>query len=219
MIIKIGGITTVADAWAAIDAGADMLSFNLNPTHRHTLSLPECAAIAANLRTRRRERPLTLVGVFADWPVEQVLHALDSCYLDLAQMAGQEPSETLAALGERGVKWLRPLNETDLHASMDLYPLRQTPPAWIIDANPPGQSGNTGRDITWRAVRRVSLQAPIVLAGGLNLENIAAAIEVVRPWGVESVHGVESTPGRKDPRKLVAFVKTVQAAVAGLADD
>ena len=83
-------------------------------------------------------------------------------------------------------------------------------PALLIDASVVGEYGGTGVTADWTAAERLARQFPLLLAGGLTAENVAAAIERVHPWGVDSASGVESAPGKKDPAKMKAFVAEVK---------
>ncbi len=213
MKVKICGITTLDDALAAVEAGADLLGFNFFPKSPRCLSLDACARITQELR--RRASTVTLVGVFVNPTRETVELALEKCALDLAQLSGDEPPALVQALGERAYKALRPSNPEELHRSLAIYPLRPNPPSVLIDANCPGEYGGTGQSAEWNLAAELSRQAPLLLAGGLTPANVAAAIHQVTPWGVDVASGVEFAPGRKDARKMAAFV---QAARTGRKD-
>jgi len=112
----------------------------------------------------------------------------------------------LAALGGRAFKAFRgvPVNVSGY--------ARGVAPALLIDASVTGAYGGTGVTADWAAAAELSRQFPLLLAGGLTAENVAAAIERVRPWGVDTASGVESAPGRKDAAKMKAFVQAVREA-------
>ena len=116
----------------------------------------------------------------------------------------------LAALGERGLKALRPADAEDLERSLLRYPKRSTPPAWLVDAFRPGEYGGTGQTADWSLASGLAARAPVLLAGGLRPENVRAAVLQVRPWGVDVASGVESAPGRKDFQKMTALIRAVR---------
>lgn len=206
MKIKICGITTLDDALTALDAGATMLGFNFYPPSPRYVERTACAELVAALRGRGRAA--TLVGVFVNMPPDEVRRILDECGLDLAQLSGDEPPADLALLGERAFKAIRPRGADEARRLAASYAVRSTPPALLVDAAVgAGQFGGTGRPGDRDAARAVAAQYPILLAGGLRPENVAAAIAAVQPWGVDVASGVESSPGRKDAAKMKAFVR------------
>jgi phosphoribosylanthranilate isomerase len=208
MKVKICGITTLEDALASVDAGADLLGFNFYPASPRCISIETCARITAVLKARGCV--VGLVGVFVNVSPAEMLATLDACALDLAQLSGDEPPETLAELRGRGFKALRPAHPVELEADLLRYPAHVPAPAWLVDAFRPGAYGGTGQTADWTAARRLTSTAPILLAGGLKPENVAEAVRQVRPWGVDTASGVESTPGRKDEHKLRAFIQAVR---------
>jgi len=215
MKIKICGITTLDDALAAIDAGADLLGFNFYPQSPRYIEQANCAELVNRLRGRGER--VTLVGVFVNVSPDAVAACLDACNLDYAQLHGDEPPEELAALGPWAFKAIRPANAEeakrqvlrylpaapDGHDTLVADPPR---PAFLLDAAAPGQFGGSGQQADWHMARVLARRWPILLAGGLRPDNVAAAIEIVHPWGVDVASGVEVSPGRKDPAKMRAFV-------------
>jgi len=204
--IKICGITCLDDALAALDAGADMLGFNFYPPSPRHVERAACAELVGALRGRGYTA--TLVGVFVNAPPADVNRILDACGLDLAQLSGDEPPADLAFLGERAFKAIRPRDTAEARILAAAYPIRGAPPAWLLDASVgAGQFGGTGQTGDWAAARGLAARQPILLAGGLRPENVAAAIAAVQPWGVDVASGVESSPGRKDEAKMKTFVR------------
>jgi phosphoribosylanthranilate isomerase len=204
MKVKICGLTTLEDALAALEAGADLLGFNFYPPSPRFIPPAKCAALVGELR--KRGCTAALVGVFVNASAEQMQTTLELCQLDLAQLSGDESPETLAQLGPRAFKALRPANPTALADSLNRYTPRPTPPAWLVDAYRAGEYGGTGQTADWRLASGLARQAPILLAGGLNPGNVAEAVRQVQPWGVDVASGVESTPGRKDTAKMRTFI-------------
>jgi phosphoribosylanthranilate isomerase len=206
MKTKICGITHLDDALAALDAGADMLGFNFYPPSPRYIERTTCIRLVEAIRSRGLAA--TLVGVFVNTPPAEVNRILDECGLDLAQLSGDEPPADLARLGERGFKAIRPRDVAEARILAVPYAHRSAPPGLLVDASVgAGQFGGTGRPGDWAAARVLAAQHPILLAGGLKPENVAAAVAAVQPWGVDVASGVESSPGRKDEAKMKAFVR------------
>lgn len=207
--IKICGITELHDAIAAIEAGADMLGFNFYPPSPRSVSAKQCAQISAVLN---KEFPhITLVGVFVNFPNHEAEQILSDCGLHLAQLHGDETPETLATFQAKAYKAFRGIPEQQDYTEY----VRATPhvfPAFLLDASVKGLFGGSGKTTDWSAAENLAKIFPILLAGGLTSENVAAAISHVRPWGVDTASGVEHLPGKKDIGKMKAFVKAVRSA-------
>jgi len=202
MHIKICGITTLQDARSAIDAGADYLGFNFHPASPRSISAKACSEMTSVLS---REYPqVRRVGVFVNMPLDEVRSILEGCGLDLAQLHGDETPQDLAALGARAFKAFRgvPLDVKG-YARLEASVL-------LLDAAAKNEYGGTGRTADWPAAAELAKKFPMFLAGGLNPENVAAAVKQVKPWGVDVASGVESSPGRKEAQKLEAFVRAAR---------
>ena len=133
MNIKICGITTLDDALAAVEAGADMLGFNFYPPSPRCIEPAACAAMIAALRAHGA--PTTMVGVFVNMPPDRVAAILDECGLDLAQLSGDEPPSDLVMLGERAFKGIRPSDAAEAVALAARYVVRSAPPVLLVDAS------------------------------------------------------------------------------------
>jgi phosphoribosylanthranilate isomerase len=221
MKVKICGITTLEDALAAIDAGADLLGFNFYPRSPRFIERETCAALVNRLRGRGQR--VTLVGVFVNAAPEVVTACLDACNLDYAQLHGSESPEDLAALAPWAFKAIRPAGTVEakrealryLPVGFDGYDtLVADPPrpAFLLDAAVPGQFGGSGQVADWDMARVLARRWPLLLAGGLRPDNVADAIAAVHPWGVDVASGVESSPGHKDAAKMRAFVAAARRA-------
>jgi len=208
MKVKICGITTLEDALAAVEAGADLLGFNFYPKSPRCLTLEACAHITGELR--RRSCAALLVGVFVNSTPEMVALALEKCALDLAQLSGDETPAEVQAIGERAFKALRPYNAEQLRQALASYPTRHISPSVLIDACRPGEYGGTGQRADWDLAAGFASQLPLLLAGGLNPGNVAEAVHRVNPWGVDVASGVEFAPGRKDAGKMAAFIQAAR---------
>ena len=210
MKVKICGLKTLEEARAALEAGADLLGFNFYPSSPRYIPPAACAKLVAALRAE--SCAARLVGVFVNASPDEITAILDGCDLDLAQLSGDESPETLNALGGRAYKALRPADASALALSLRQYPPAAAAPAWLVDAYRPGEYGGTGQSADWSLARQLARQAPILLAGGLTPDNVAAAVRQVRPWGVDVASGVESAPGVKDPALVRAFIQAARGA-------
>ncbi len=217
--IKICGIKTLPNALAAIEAGADLLGFNFYPKSPRYIAPESCAEITAILR--EKHPAITLVGVFVNSRAHEVRAALQTARLHLAQLHGDEPPEMLAELQPHAFKALRLKSDVGTDWKTDnrisgfirYFVSQSAPPptpALLVDAAAPGLYGGSGQIANWSAASELSKQFPLLLAGGLTLENVAEAIRKVQPWGVDVASGVESAPGIKDREKMQAFVKAVR---------
>lgn len=201
--IKVCGITTWTDACRAVDCGADALGFNFyRPSPRYI------TPHAARRIIARLPKHVACAGVFVNEPIEFVLRARNISGINLAQLHGEEPPELVARIAERMVtiKVFRVSPQFRVTA-LKRY---KAADAYLLDGFSPRLRGGTGRTVDWRLARRAGRFGPIVLAGGLNPENITEAIRKARPAAVDVNSGVESAPGRKDVKKLRAFFEAVE---------
>ena len=166
--IKICGITTLVDALAAAEAGADYLGFNFYAKSPRCIDAQACAKITAVINA---EHPsIQLVGVFVNASVLDILSIMQACSLDLAQLHGDESPDMVKQLGPRAFKAFR-----GIPANPDGY-FRNEPPACLIDASVKGAYGGTGITADWGAAARLARKYPLFLAGGLNPDNVAEAV-------------------------------------------
>jgi phosphoribosylanthranilate isomerase len=199
--IKICGIKTVNDALAAMDAGADMLGFNFYPKSPRYIDPGQCRDVMAVMR---KYAQITYVGVFVNASLAEIRATMETCALTLAQLHGDETPEMLNALYGRAFKAFRGLPLT-----LNGY-VSEDAPAFLVDASVKGSYGGTGVRADWSGAARLAKQYPLLLAGGLTPENVANAVQLVKPWGVDVASGVELSPGVKDPVKMHAFVQAVR---------
>ena len=210
MIVKICGIKTLADALAAVDAGADMLGYNFYPKSKRYISINECVEIQTELVERGMD--IISVGVFVNASYETILTTLEICALNLVQLHGDESPELLAELGEWAFKAIRPQSAAEALDAAEKYPQRENAPALLVDAYHPSAYGGSGVVGDWSLARALAAQAPILLAGGLTPENVGEAVRQVDPWGVDVASGVEASPGFKDVAKISAFIAAARSA-------
>ena len=212
--VKICGITTLPDALAAVEAGADLLGFNFFPGSPRYVEIEACREITSVLRS---ESPaITLVGVFVNRPAEDVDTILRRCSLDLAQLHGDESPDIVAYFSGRAFKAVRLSAERVTEKPMELVAeftraRDGAHPALLVDAASPGLYGGSGQTADWSAAAALARQYPLLLAGGLTPENVAGAMRQVQPWGADVASGVELGPGRKDPAKMRAFVQAARS--------
>ena len=203
--VKICGITNAADALAAIDAGADLLGFNFYEQSPRFVTSADAERIG-----RQLPKKVDAVGIFVNAPTADVAALCESLKLDAAQLHGDETAETVAELAGSVpvVKAFR------VDPDFDLKMLNNYPSAFafLFDAALTGQYGGMGRTTDWDAARRASARHRIILAGGLKVENVAAAVRIVRPYGIDVASGVESKPGRKDHGRMREFIQEVRRA-------
>ena len=201
--VKICGITRVADGLAAAEAGADMIGLMLYEKSPRHVSLQTAAEIARALP------PFVLrVGVFVNPTEELVLRAIADCGVTLLQFHGDEPPEFCTQFGMMSMKAFRIRDAGSLAALPDY-----STEAYLLDAYSADALGGTGAKFNWElAIEAKKLGRPIVLAGGLTPENVAEAVRQVQPFGVDVSSGVESSPGKKDPAKVRAFIAGVRNA-------
>jgi phosphoribosylanthranilate isomerase len=199
--IKICGITNLADAQVAVEAGVDALGFNFYAQSPRHLTLPAAADISMQIPTF-----VMRVGVFVNAGEKVIKRAISECGLAMLQFHGDEPPEFCLQFGLMSMKAFRIRNAKSLKELLK-YPTA----AWLLDAYSAAGRGGTGEKFNWDlAVEAKKFGNPIFLAGGLTPENVAAAVRQVRPFGVDVASGVESAPGKKDPDKVRAFIAAVR---------
>ena len=219
--VKICGITNVKDALMAIDAGADALGFNFYAKSARCISLATMQQIRVELE--RHSLPVERVGVFVNH-LDPLPVAVDG-RLHTIQLHGDETPEQLVDLVTKadalriGVWRAFRCKENSLVDVANYLKrcelLGALPRAVLLDAYAPDAFGGTGKVVDWNSVReqRHLLHGlPLILAGGLTPENIAAAIRTAEPVGVDVASGVESSPGKKDAAKVRDFIAAVKSA-------
>jgi phosphoribosylanthranilate isomerase len=201
--VKICGITNAADALAAIDAGANLLGFNFYAKSPRHITEAEAAKIRPQL-----PKKIKAVGVFVNAPPAEAAALCKSLKLDAAQLHGDETPETVAEMARSLTVFKAFRVEPDFRLeTLDEYAEAF---AFLFDAANTGQYGGTGRITDWDVARRAAVGRRIILAGGLNAENVAAAVRIVRPYAVDVASGVESKPGKKDHGRLREFIREVR---------
>jgi phosphoribosylanthranilate isomerase len=206
MNVKVCGITRLEDAEFAIALGAWALGFNLWPPSPRSVD----PGVAAGIERAVRRRVET-VGVFVNQPLDEIVGLVDALNLTHVQLHGDEGPSFCSAVAQRtGAKVIKALRIA--HAS-DLQDVERYHTDYhLLDTQGTGARemyGGTGRTWDWTLLAHRRSKIPLLVAGGLNAENVAEAIAATRPWGVDVNSGVESAPGIKDHNKLEAFFTVV----------
>lgn len=200
--VKICGITNLADAHVAVEAGADALGFNFYEKSPRFVTISQAAEIS------KQVPPFVMrVGVFVNAPEEIILRAMGEVGLTMLQFHGDEPPEFCTQFGLMSMKAFRIRGAE----SLKQIPNYQTD-AYLLDAFSRTAIGGTGEKFNWDlAVEAQKFGKPVFLAGGLTPENVAEAVRKVQPFGVDVSSGVESSPGKKDAGKVKAFISAVKS--------
>jgi len=208
--VKVCGITSYRDASMALSLGADALGFNFfSPSPRYIDP-------ASARRIISRLPPfVTAVGIYvnADDPLELERGAFRAG-VSVLQLHGDETPDYCRRIAHwKLIKTLR-VGAAFRPKGLEAFPVS----AFLLDTRDRTRYGGTGKTFDWKAVGAIRTKRPLVLAGGLRAENVAEAIRIVRPYAVDVCSGVESEPGRKDRRKLVAFMNEVRRAIRDIDD-
>ena len=198
MFVKICGITNESDALLSVAMGADALGFVFAPSPR------QIAPTIARDIARRLPPEILTVGLFRDESPKRVVEVVNSMGLRGAQLHGHESPAEAKWVADRVPFTIKAFGVGDhLLEKVDQY----TVDALLIDSPNPG----SGQVFDWSLAERMPVGKRIILAGGLTLENVADAIEAVRPWGVDVSTGVEASPGKKDALKVRYFINNAKA--------
>jgi phosphoribosylanthranilate isomerase len=204
--VKICGITRPADARRAADLGAWAVGMVFWPHSPRRCAIEDAEAIGAELHRR-----LQLAGVFVNATLDEVASTADRCGLTLLQLHGDEgPAYCREAARRTGCKVMKAVRVRDAAQVQDLQ--RFHTDFHLLDAYSPRTPGGTGETFAWELARGHGGEPPVVLSGGLTPENVGAAIAAAGPFAVDTASGTEAEPGRKDPAKLKAFFRAVEAA-------
>ena len=215
--IKICGTTSLEDARVAVDAGADALGFIFAESPRK-IALVQAQEIIAQL-----PKGVEKIGVFVDDKPERIVEIVAELGLTGVQLHGNESPLHVGSLrkgtseGTRILKAVR-LNDPAAGSQLAVYGAnrRLLPDAILLDSGSAEKPGGTGEKFEWRqwagVAHQLAERMATVVGGGLTAENVAQALKILTPWGVDVVSGVEQSPGKKDHKKVRAFVAAARAA-------
>ena len=198
--IKICGLTSLDDAQAAKEAGADFLGFVLYPKSPRGISASALCRIVERIIGRPK-----IIGVFVNESRADILRITSDCNLYAVQLHGDESVGDFADMPVPVWRALHVYNGKTVPKA-DQWPAER----YVMDAAASGQYGGTGTTTDWPVAARLAKRFSVMLAGGLTPENVSEAIRIVQPTGVDVASGVEKEPGRKDYKKLKAFIEAVQ---------
>jgi phosphoribosylanthranilate isomerase len=209
--VKICGITRVKDALAAAHAGADAVGLVFWSGTPRCIDLKAAVAITSALPPF-----VSVVALFVDPDPGSVWEVLDNVPIDVLQFHGHEPASLCRSFGRPWVKAIAVSEGRDLLESLSSY---GDAAGWLFDSPPhDGRPGGTGRTFDWSRLP-ANLARPLVLSGGLDVDNVADAIRRVHPWAVDVSSGVEmrgpdgrALPGIKDAARIAAFIEKVRHA-------
>lgn len=199
--VKICGITNLEDALETVEAGADALGFVFVPDTPRFVSSDQVAAIVAELPPF-----ITTVGLFASKDTATIRETVNQCRLDAIQLHADVTPDFCRNLDRRVIKAVRVRDESSLSILSD-YDVN----AFLLDSYVEGKMGGTGKVFDWDLALRANEYGRIIVAGGLDPDNVAQAVRHVNPYGVDVSSGVESQPGRKDSDKVRKFINAAKS--------
>lgn len=202
--IKICGITNVDDALFAAECGADFLGFIFVPSSPRFIEPEKAGEIAARLRENGNAP--TLVGVFQDASADYIHEIRNVVFFDVVQLHGRESDDDIREIGIPAIK--------TLHVA-DVLPDTHAVPAaaWLLfDTYDQRRAGGTGKRFEWSLLAKYERSIPFFLSGGLNPDNVVAAISLVGPDAIDVASGVEASPGVKDHDKVARLFERVRRA-------
>jgi phosphoribosylanthranilate isomerase len=206
--VKVCGVTTAADAIMVADAGADAIGLNLWPKSPRYVELEAAVRLATAVRGR-----VEIVLLTVDLDPEDLRRARTAIEPDWLQLHGHAPDALVEALQPRAFRAIGLAGEGDVSVALHVPGERV-----LVDARDDVLHGGTGRTAPWDLAARVCAARPTVLAGGLGPENVAEAIRVCRPFGVDAASRLESAPGTKDAERVRRFVTAARVAFEELGD-
>jgi phosphoribosylanthranilate isomerase len=204
--VKVCGLRRIDDALLAVELGAHALGFIFWPSSPRFIEPEAAQAIVGDLPPF-----VATVGVFVDQPVEYVADVARGLKLGVVQLHGHEDPAAFMHLPQQVVKAVPVEAGADVAHVVAALPDGVTV---LLDAHDPVMRGGTGRTIDWTTAAVLARRRRVILAGGLNANNVRSAVETVRPIAVDVSSGVESAPGKKDPDKMRALFRALGDASA-----
>jgi len=199
--VKICGITRPEDGAAAAALGADAIGLVFHPRSPRAVDIAQANAIVDALPPF-----VAVVALFVDASRADIRSVLEAVPVDLLQFHGTEPAAACVGFGRRYIKAISMRPDLDVAAAMADHPAAA---AFLLDAYHPAVAGGSGERFDWERVP-TERPRPVILAGGLDPDNVAQAVRLVRPYGVDVSSGVEATKGVKDHTRLRQFIEGVR---------
>jgi len=200
--IKICGVTNVDDAEHVVRSGADAIGLNFVHGSKRCISYQQARPIVEAMRGR-----IELTAVVADPTDAEVKELREQLGIDWLQLHGDEQAARVSRLLPHAFKAAAIEDAADARRAAN-FPGERL----LVDTKVAGGSGGTGKVFDWQLVTDLAQSRKLILAGGLTPKNVAAAVRVLAPWGVDTASGVELVPGVKDPELVTAFVQAVRGA-------
>jgi len=197
--VKICGITRRQDAEFAVEMGVDALGFVFYPPSPRAVTIAQAQQIIQGLPPF-----VTLVALFVNAQVEEVKSCLAALPIGILQFHGDESPAYCEQFNYPYMKAIRMRDDIDLSAEMERY---ASASAILLDSYQPGMPGGTGHVFDWSLIGKIN--KPLILAGGLNVDNVATAIKNIQPYAVDVSGGVEQAKGIKDYQKISDFMQEV----------
>ena len=198
--VKICGITRVEDALNAVEHGADAIGLVFYEPSPRNVEISQAIEISNKIPAF-----VTVVGLFVNAEPEFVRKVISQVKLDLLQFHGDETPQECASYGLPFIKAIRVKSDTNLVQCAKDFSASK---ALLLDTFTDGVAGGTGHVFDWNLIP-AALDKPVILAGGLNVQNVAQAINQVKPYAVDVSGGVEISKGIKDAAKIAAFMQQV----------
>jgi phosphoribosylanthranilate isomerase len=215
--IKICGLSTPETLRAALDAGVEMIGLVFHPKSPRFVVPQEAAALAAMARGRAE-----IVALIVDRDLGEVAELVETVRPDWLQLHGRETPEAVSAIKTAtGLRAIKALGVADRHDLAAFGAYEGIADRILLDAKPPKDAaypGGHGRAFDWSILAALDRASPFMLSGGLDPANVAQAIAMARPWGVDVSSGVERAPGVKDIDRITDFVVAARAAAAAAAE-
>ena len=200
--VKICGITNSEDAWWAIENGADALGFIFYPFSKRLIDPSIAMSVISEI-----PESVTKIGVFVNLPAREICRIVDRTGIQIAQLHGHEPPDVINDINVPSIKAIRIKSEESL-AEIEMY----KPDAFLFDTYKEDAYGGTGETFNWDLLKKINVNVPVILSGGLEPGNIGDAIREVRPFAVDVASGVEAFPGKKSLQKIETFMSECRNA-------
>jgi phosphoribosylanthranilate isomerase len=216
--IKICGITNEEDAFKISDLGADALGFILSTESARKIEPDKAKELILATKDKfinvRDKKGPSFVGVFVNENIDKVTEIAEKLGLDYIQLSGDETLDYLKKIKKHNkniklIKLIRVKDNVSSFAviSKQMLEFKKVADFFLLDTFKDNIYGGTGKSFNWELVKGLSQEYPVILAGGLDCENVAEAIQIVKPFGIDASTRLEESPGKKDIRKVEIFIK------------